>query len=213
VSTGGELPAGPDTQRAGLETQSRTSLVALADLVERITPWLVEIGGWVFGGLGAFGVVLIAALITVGPVDPSILVALAALVIALPMNLTGLLLLRLIKDTKAFAIEDITLQAFRGVGFPDIEAYFPAPQERASAERRRLRITLAYCWSIVILSALLTLAGTAAALWHMAWWAPAVLIAALVASALLGAVAIRNSLPPASEAERALVGRQTMHGQ
>jgi hypothetical protein len=62
-------------------------------LLKRITPWLVDVGSWIFGGLMAVNLVVISALITVGPVDAAVRTATAALGAALPLNVTGIVLL------------------------------------------------------------------------------------------------------------------------
>jgi hypothetical protein len=78
-----------------LEEQSKQSMKALSNLVERITPWLFAFGSWIFGGLIAFNLLVVASLITVGPIHPAILVATAAFACALPLDVAGLFLLRL----------------------------------------------------------------------------------------------------------------------
>src|SRR5215472_2943551 len=90
---------------------------AFGKLVESITPWLVEFGSWIFGGLIAFTLLVMASLITVGPVDPAITVATAAFALALPLDLTGLLLLRLLQDLKHVGFEEEAAQAFQEAGF------------------------------------------------------------------------------------------------
>ena len=57
-----------------------------------------------------------AALFTIGPVDPAILVATAAFALALPLNVTGLLLLRLIQEMKGARFEDELAQALQEAG-------------------------------------------------------------------------------------------------
>ena len=47
-------------------------------MIEWITPWLVEVGSWMFGGLVALNLVVIAALLTVGPVDRAVMIGVAA---------------------------------------------------------------------------------------------------------------------------------------
>jgi hypothetical protein len=82
------------------------------------------------------------------------------------LNLVGIFLLRLIKDMKDIGIDDLTLKAFQDAGVPDIEAYFPAPEERQSLYRRRSNVTLGYSLGILVLSVALTLTGLVAALWQ-----------------------------------------------
>ena len=80
-----------------LDEQSARTFRGLRNVAERLTPWLVDVGSWIFGGLTAVNLVVISALITVGPVDAAIRTASAALAAALPLNVAGIILLRLIK--------------------------------------------------------------------------------------------------------------------
>lgn len=107
----------------------------LRHLAEQTLPWLLDVGSWIFGGLIAVNLLVTSALITVGPVDEAIRTSTAALAAALPLNVAGILLLRLIKDVKELGLEDLTLRAFQDADFPDIEAYFPAPEEGNGRER------------------------------------------------------------------------------
>ena len=93
-------------------------------------PLLFQVGDWVFGGLIAFNLVLLSALITVGPVDSAILVSITAFGCALPLDVAGISLLRLVKSMDDVGIEDLTLQSYREAGYPDIEAYLPTRSER-----------------------------------------------------------------------------------
>jgi hypothetical protein len=187
--------------------QSRRTMNGLARLVEQITPWLVEVGSWILGGLIALNLVVIAALITVGPVDAAVLIAVTAFACALPLDVAGIVLLRLIKDVQDIRIDDLTLQAFQDARFPNIEAYFPPPGERESLSKRRARIALAYALAIAALTVALTLTGIVAALWHMAPWVAEVFSATVALSAVLLVVVFAHSLPPESEAEKELKRR------
>ena len=190
-----------------MQDQSKPALKGLGNLVKRITPWLFDVGSWIFGGLIAFHLVLISSLLTVGPVDAAIRISIAALVCALPLNVAGIFLLRLIKDVKDIGIDDISLQAFQDAGFPDIEAYFPPSQERESLRRRRSNIALRYSGGIAALSIALTVTGLVAALWHMAWWIGVVLLLMIILSTVLVIVVLAHSLPPESETEKELKKR------
>ena len=187
--------------------QSRSSLQALAGLVERASPWLVEVGSWILGGLIALNLVVIAALVTVGPVDAAIMIAAAAFACALPLDVVGVVLLRLMKDVKDVRLDDLALQAFQDAHFPNIEAYYPARRERQSLEKRRAIIALGYAAGIAVLSVALTLTGIVAALWHMAPWIAEAFLATVALSAALVVVAVANSLPPESQAEQELKRR------
>jgi hypothetical protein len=177
---------------------------SLGNLVEKVTPWLLDVGSWIFGGLIAVNLVVIASLITVGPVDTAIRISIAALACALPMNVAGIVLLRLTKDATDIQLDDLTLRSFQDAGFPDIDAYFPAPQDRETLRKRRSKIVLMISLGIAALSVALTLAGLVAALWHMAWWIGVVLLATAVVSAISVVLSIALALPPQSEAEKTL---------
>lgn len=183
------------------ETFARTTQ-GLGNLVERLAPTLFEVGSWVFGGLIALNLVVLASLITVGPVDRLILFASAAFAGALPLNVAGICLLRLAKDAKRIGIEDLTLQAFQDARFPDIESYFPSPRERERYYQRQAHVTLGYATAIAALSTLLTLAGLVAALWHMAWWIGVTLLGALGLGLALVAAVLLQSRPPKEEKRR-----------
>ena len=190
-----------------VDEQAARSFRGLRNLAERITPWLVDVGSWIFGGLTAVNLVLLSALITVGPVDAAIRASTAAVAAALPLNVAGIILLRLIKDVNDVGLDDLTLRAFQDAGFPEIEAYFPSPVERASRHARRSRVALLYALGIAAVSIALTVTGMAAALWHMGHWIPVVLLSAVIVSAVLVTVAIAHGLPPESAAEESLKQR------
>jgi len=180
------------------------ALKALAGLVERITPWLVEVGSWILGGMIAVNLVVIAALITVGPVDVAVRIAVTAFACALPLDVAGIVLLRLIKDVGDIRIDDLALKAFQKARFPHIEVYFPPASARRSLARRSARIALGYAVVLVTLAIMLTLIGIAASLWHMAAWIAEVFLATVAASALLMVVAAAHAMPPETAAEQAL---------
>ena len=142
-----------------------------------------------------------------GPVDAAIRASTAAVAAALPLNVAGIILLRLIKDVNDVGLDDLTLRAFQDAGFPEIEAYFPSPVERASRHARRSRVALLYALGIAAVSIALTVTGMAAALWHMGHWIPVVLLSAVILSAVLVTVAIAHGLPPESAAEESLKQR------
>ena len=152
----------------------------------------------------AVNLVVISALITVGPVASAIKVSTAVLATALPLNVAGIILLRLVKDLKEVGLDGLTLRAFQDAGFPDIDAYFPPPRERARQHARRARVALLYAMGIAALSIALTLTGIATALWHMGQWIAIVLGSAVVLSAALVTIAIAHGLPPESDAEKRL---------
>ena len=214
-TSAGRAPSAERNQQGSapqaVDERAARTFRGLRRLTETITPWLIDVGSWIFGGLTAVNLVVISALVTVGPVDAAIRTSTAALVAALPLNVAGIVLLRLIKDVKDVSLDDITLRSFQQAGFPDIDAYFPSPRERASANARRSRVALLYSLGIAALSIVLTLTGMTAAVWHMGRWIAFVLISAVILSAALVTVVIARALPPESDAERDLKQRYREH--
>ena len=149
------------------ETFSQTAK-GLGQLVERISPWLLDFGSWIFGALIAFNLLMLASLLTVGPVDAAAVVATAAIALALPPTVAGFFLLRLLEDMKKARLEDLAAEAFQEVGF-SVDPV-KSPDDLESIARKRTRIVLIYSYSILAWSVLLTVIGISAALWHMAWW-------------------------------------------
>jgi len=190
-----------------VDERARQTLDAIARLLERMTPWLSEIGGWIFGGLVAINLVFISALLTVGPVDAAVRIAVTAFACALPMNVSGIVVLRLAKDFVEFGVDDLALQAFKETGFPDIDGYFPPPSERAAILKRRSSLSLRYSFAIAAVSAALTLAGLAAALWHMGSWVGGVFLAMVAFSGGLLLLAFAHAQPPESAWEKELKRR------
>ena len=169
-------------------------------LVERITPWLVEVGSWFFGGMIAINLFVIAALITVKPVDAAITVAATAFALALPLDVAGLFLLRLIQDKKHAGFEEEWEQVLREMGLP-LEAKVAAPKARESRQKRRSGVVLVYALGVLVLSALLTVTGMIAALWHLAWW----IGVAFLAMSLIGqgiVIAALVTLEPSDSPEK-----------
>ena len=155
----------------------------------------------------AFNLIVLSAIINARPVDFAVLIAITSFACALPLNVTGIFLLRLIKDLQDIGIDDLTLKAFQDAGFPDIEAYFPPFRQRQEQNRRRSRLTLCYSLGILALTIALTLTGFAAALWHVVWWIGAVLVATVTLCTMLIIVLFAHSLWPESDAEKELKNR------
>ncbi len=179
---------------------------AFGKLVERITPWLLEFGSWIFGGLIAFTLLVMASLLTIGPVDPAIMVATTAFALALPLDVTGLLLLRLIQDIKHAGFEDELTQAFQEVGFTFSEQN-SASTALQTQGKRRTGVILSYSLGILTLSAFLTLTGMIATLWYMAWWIGVSFFVVVLLSPIIVIAAIVNSEPPESAEEKELKRR------
>lgn len=179
----------------------RQSRAAYGSLFDRITPWLVEVGNWIFAGLIAFILVIIASLITVGPADRAIRLATAAFALALPLELAGLCLLRLARDTERIGLGNEWQRAVQDAGFPAAE--LAAATDQAAREKRRTRVILLYSLIILVVSVLLTLVGLTAALWHMRWWiAMAFLVMAIISLGIVAA-ALVTARPPDTPAQKA----------
>ncbi|HTO92639.1 MAG TPA: hypothetical protein VMJ70_16025 [Candidatus Sulfotelmatobacter sp.] len=184
--------------------QGRLAIHGLSLLLERAGSWLVVVGTWIFGGLIALNLVVIAALITVGPTDRTVLISVTSFACALPLEVAGIVLLRLSKDVEEIGLESLTLQSFEEAGFRDIHAHLPAPSQRESAKKRSVRVTLGYALAMAALSLALTTTGIVAALWHMAPWVAEAFLAMALLSGILIVLALRHSLPPESDAERTM---------
>lgn len=155
----------------------------MATALERVTPWLLDLGNWIFGGLIAFSLVILGSLITVGPVDRAVLVASAAFALALPADVAGFFLLRFAADMKTVKLEEVTADAFVQAGFSlDPGSARPDPD---TAEKERALKVLRYSYSLLTLTLLLTLVGVTAALWHMSWWIGVLFMAMALMSAAL----------------------------
>ncbi len=166
---------------------------AFATLLDGLTPWLLDLGNWIFGALIAFSLVILGALITVGPVDRAVLIATAAFALALPPDVAGFILLRLAADMRKVGLDDVTAAAFVGAGFTAEEVGQPAdPKE---SERRRTRTALVYSYSLLWITLLLSVVGLTAVLWHMAPWIGIGFVVVLLASLGLLAPALRTVGP------------------
>jgi hypothetical protein len=203
VSQTNPAPADPhqEISRAAPDESYKQTMKAFGKLVERITPWLFEFGSWIFGGLIAFNLIVIAALIPVGPVDPAIMVSTTAFALALPLDVAGFFLLRLVPDMKRVGIEEEAAQAFQDVGFT-VGEQVVSPKALEALQKRRTRIVLRYSYGILALSAILTLTGMTAVLWHMAWWIGVAFIVMVMISLVIVIVAIVTSQPPNSAEEQ-----------
>lgn len=198
-------PADPREQnaRGALDEQSQQSLQALEQLGERFTPWLIEVGSWIFGGLIAFNLLVMGSLMTVGPVDRAIVVSTTAFALALPLNVTGLVLLRLVQDLKQVRFEDEVAQAFQQAGLTLGEEQIPSAQALEAMSKTRPRVVLSTSSGILTLSVVLTATGMTAALWHMAWWIGIAFLAMALIGLVIVTIAFGSSPRPRSAAEKA----------
>src|SRR5580765_5650794 len=94
------------------DEQSARTFRGLRNLAERTTPWLVDVGSWIFGGLIAVNLVVISALLTVGPVDAAVRFSVTLFACALPLNVAGIVVLRLTKDLIDLGVDDLARKAF-----------------------------------------------------------------------------------------------------
>jgi membrane protein implicated in regulation of membrane protease activity len=186
---------------AAEKEQNKQIMNAFGQLVDRIASWLLEFGSWIFGGLIAFTLLVMASLFTIGPVNPIIKVSTAAFAFALPLNVTGLFLLRLVKDLKQFGFEEEFAQAFQDVDFTGGEQVV-SPKTLESLRKRRTRFFLAFSFGILALSVLLTLTGMIAVLWYMAWWIGVIFFVMVMISLVIVTVAFVTSQPPKSPEEK-----------
>jgi hypothetical protein len=178
-------------------------------LVARTTDWLTEVGAWIFGGLLALNLVLIASLLDVGPVDTAILISICALGCALSVNVVGIVLNRLVKDIEYVEVAERLpiLQELEEAESSGVEAIYPSPEERESVQQRRSTMALWSSLGLAALSGVLTTIGLVAALWYMAWWVGvAGLVTAVLSGTLIGVVFV-STKPPVSEADKVLIQR------
>ena len=174
------------------EAWARTQ-AALATLLDSVTPWLLDLGNWIFGALIAFSLVILGALLTVGPVDRAVLIATAAFALALPPDVAGFILLRLAADMRKVDLDAVTTSAFVGAGFTAEEVgQLPDPKE---SERRRTRTVLLFSYSMLSLTLLLSVAGLTAVLWHMAAWIAIGFVAVLLGRLVALGAALRTGGP------------------
>jgi hypothetical protein len=183
------------------EEQNKQIMKAFENLVERISPWLLEFGSWIFGGLIAFTLLVIASLFTIGPVDRAVTISTAAFAFALPLNLTGLLLLRLVNDLKHVGFEEELEQAFEGTD-PVVREKAASQNTLESMRKRRTIFFLSISFGILELSVLLILIGMIAVLWHMAWWIGVAFFVIVILCLVLVYIAISKSQPPESPDEK-----------
>lgn len=195
------------------EDANQKIMQATEKLVERITPWLLEVGSWIFGGLIGFNLIIIEALMTIGPVDAAVMVAITAFALVLPLDVAGLVLLRLVRDLEHVNIEldfeNEVRQALQSAD-PSQGEELAAPKPLETVRKRRTQLALMYSFSILGLSIVLTLVGMIAALWHMAWWTALAFAVMTLISLGIVSIAVASSQPRVSPQEKA---RRRRYGQ
>jgi len=195
-----------------VDDSSTRAFAGLAVLIERITPWLLDLGTWVFGGLIAFNLLILSALLTVGPVDTAVLIATAGVALALPPDVAGFMLLRLAAEMKRVDVEQLATEAFVEGGF-HMEPIGPV-RPPAEIERWRARVILRFSYKLMALSVVITFIGVTAALWHMAWWIGAGFVGMAVAGQVIFLLAVSSagtkatwSTPAGDRSDGGAVGR------
>ncbi len=184
-----------------LQEQDRKLWKGLGRFIDRIAPTLFEVGVWIFGSLIAFNLLVLASLFTIGPVDLSIKIATIAFALDLPLNLAGLIMLRLVQELKGSGFENQLVQAFKEEGY--ISDQIPQPPDLDAAlteiNKRRMSIVLQAASVAIVVSLLLTLAGMISTLWYMAWWISVAFIAMIVACLITLILIMVRSQPPESQ--------------
>jgi MFS family permease len=146
--------------------------------------------------------------LAIGPVDAAIMVAITAFALVLPLDVTGLFLLRLARDLEHVGVEseferyehDVR-HALQSAG-PTLGEPVAGPTTLEAVHNRRTAFALMYSFGILGLSSVLTLVGMSAALWHMAWWVAAAFAVMVLVSLVIVSIAVATAQPPDSPAER-----------
>jgi hypothetical protein len=205
-------PALTDQHRVGslpaATTPANQGIQAYNSILERITPWLFEVGSWIFGGLIAFTVLIIGALLPVRPVDLPVEIATAVFALALPLDVTGLVLLRIVRDVKPIGFEQGIVRAFQEAGLTPGEQQIPSLTTLEAVRKRGTRNVVYTAIGILTLSAVLTLAGMVAALWHVAWWIAVAFGVMVFICQVIVQIVMVTSQPPLSAEEKAERQRQ-----
>jgi MFS family permease len=171
-------PTKPNKDVAYAATQATLSQAqkAAEEAMELTMPWLVDVGNWIFAGLIAFDLVVMAPLIVTASADQALTISIVMFALALPLNLAGLVMLRLIKDMAHVGFSEEWARAYQEAGLP-LGEQLASPQAREAQRKRRATVVLYYSFAVLTLSVALTLAGLTAALWHTAWWVGVVFLA------------------------------------
>jgi ABC-type multidrug transport system fused ATPase/permease subunit len=196
----------PDHALSGPELQEKIDQrrQVMTTLLDSLKPWLIEFGNWIFGGLIAFNLIILAPLITIGLGHMEVMVSIVAFACALPLDVSGLLLLKLTKDMNDIAIDDVMSQAFKDAHIPDIEDHLPTTEQIQTHYKRRTEIGLRYSIWVGAASAILTFLGMIAALWYIAWWVAVIfIVVALLSLFITMNVATRIWRPDSDRKRRA----------
>jgi hypothetical protein len=153
--------------------------------------WLYELGGWIFGGLIIVALMILQDLISLGSLDRATVVAGLAIAIALPFNVTGLVIVRYFRDLNQ-AVEEARLALAQNVHAGDETQPGPAlaSQPFSPAKRRTMDMAVS---AALFLSVLFTLIGIASALWRISWVVTILFIIAGILGLLLILRVVRYS--------------------
>lgn len=190
-----------DPAYVAAQASFRQTQKAFEEVAELTTPWLVDIGNWIFAGLIAFDLVVMAPLIIAAALDQALTIAVVTFALALPLNLAGLVMLRLIQDMTHIGFSEEWVRAFQDAGLP-LGEQIVSPQAREAQRKRRATIVLRYAFTVLTLSVALTLTGLTAALWHIAWWIGAVFLVMAAISLVLVIAALATLGPRESPEDR-----------
>jgi hypothetical protein len=158
-------------------------------LLDAATPYLLELGSWIFGALLAGNLVVLAALLTVGPVDAATIIATTAFAIVLPLDIAGLVLIRIVRDLEQTGLEAVVVRTFEEAGYPEPEGA-PSTADLAQRSQTRDRRALLVAYGLIVLAASLTGVAMVATLWHIAWFAGIAFAAMVPISGLVVLVAM-----------------------
>ena len=170
-----------DVAYAAAQTSISQAEKAFEEAMERTTPWLVDVGYWIFAGLIAFDLVVMAPLIVTVSADQALTISIVMFALALPLNLAGLVMLRLIQDMAHVGFSEEWARAFQDAGLP-LGEQLASPKAREAQRKKRATIVLRYSFGVLTLSVALTLTGLTAALWHIAWWIGVIFLAMAIVS-------------------------------
>lgn len=154
---------------------------ALTRTLQAAAPWLLDLGTWIFGALIAFAVLMLGALLTVGPVDRAMLISTAAFAVGLPPEVGAFLLLRLVRDLEENKIEQIATRSFEEAGVDNVDDFLPVEANRTEGTlaRRMVRV-LGASYALLGVSVGSAVVGISALLWHMGWWIAVAFLSVLV---------------------------------
>jgi MFS family permease len=153
-------------------------------------------------------VLIIGALLPIRPVDLPVEIAIAVFALALPLNVTGLVLLRVVQDVKPVGFEEGIVRVFQEAGFTPGEQQIPSLTTLEAVRKRGTRNVLYTALGILTLSGVLTLVGMVAALWHVAWWIAVAFGVMVFICQIIIQIVMVTSQPRASAEEKAERRRQ-----